>query len=178
MPVSVRSLGTAPERRRDVVDAAIGVFARRGYWGTNTTEIAHAAGISQAYLYRLFENKERLFVAVLAEVRARLQSELAATLAGETDAPLDAILASEHRGAPSDPDAGIVLLHATAASSVEAIGEAVRRCYAEQVRFLRDRGLDPAGIRVYLAQSQFAIALRAAGVTPGVRDPDVASLVV
>ena len=38
-------------------------FARRGYYGTPTADIAKAAGISQAYLFRLFPTKQELFVA-------------------------------------------------------------------------------------------------------------------
>ena len=43
--------------------AAMQEFARRGYYGTPTTDVAKGAGISQAYLFRLFPTKEELFVA-------------------------------------------------------------------------------------------------------------------
>ena len=49
----------------DVLQAAMREFARRGYYGTPTTDIAKGAGISQAYLFRLFPTKEELFVACL-----------------------------------------------------------------------------------------------------------------
>ena len=39
-------------------------FAERGFLGTPTTEIAKAAGISQAYLFRLFPTKSDLVLAV------------------------------------------------------------------------------------------------------------------
>ncbi|MFD7628400.1 TetR/AcrR family transcriptional regulator [Streptomyces sp. NPDC059851] len=60
-----RKLSTAEERRETVLRTAIGAFAARGYFGTTTTEVAKAAGISQAYVYRLFPNKEALFAAVV-----------------------------------------------------------------------------------------------------------------
>ncbi|MEU6094449.1 MFS transporter [Streptomyces sp. NPDC047079] len=60
-----RQLSTAEERRETVLRTAIGAFAARGYRGTTTAEVAKAAGISQAYVYRLFPSKESLFTAVV-----------------------------------------------------------------------------------------------------------------
>ena len=55
---------SAEERRELVVDVAVTEFARRGYHGTPTQDIADRAGISHAYLFRLFQTKADLFVAV------------------------------------------------------------------------------------------------------------------
>jgi AcrR family transcriptional regulator len=44
-----------------VVQAASTLFARQGYCGTSTREIAHIAGVSENTLFRNFENKEDLF---------------------------------------------------------------------------------------------------------------------
>ena len=41
---------TAEERREAILDAALEVFARRGYNGSSIDEIAHAAGISKALI--------------------------------------------------------------------------------------------------------------------------------
>ena len=57
---------TATERRDDVLDAAMIEFAERGYEGTSTEDIAHRAGISQPYLFRLFGTKKELFKASVA----------------------------------------------------------------------------------------------------------------
>jgi AcrR family transcriptional regulator len=43
-----RTLSTAEDRREAVLEAAMDVFAQRGYLGTPTLPIAKAAGISQA----------------------------------------------------------------------------------------------------------------------------------
>ena len=64
---SVRTLSTADERREDVLRAAMKVVGPRGLYGTSTMDVAAAAGISQAYLFRLFPTKTELFVAVLGE---------------------------------------------------------------------------------------------------------------
>ena len=52
------------ERREEILDAALGVFAEQGYHGASTEEIARRAGISQPYVFRLFGTKKDLFIAV------------------------------------------------------------------------------------------------------------------
>jgi AcrR family transcriptional regulator len=56
------------ERREEIVGIAIEHFAVRGYRGTSTEVIAREAGISQAYVFRLFRTKQELFLA--CDVRA------------------------------------------------------------------------------------------------------------
>ena len=54
-----------PERREQVLGAAMRVFARTGYHGSSTAAIAREAGISQGYVLHLFGTKEELFLAAL-----------------------------------------------------------------------------------------------------------------
>lgn len=54
----------ADERRQQLVEASIGVFARAGFHGATTRAIADAAGVSEALLYRHFPSKEELFAEV------------------------------------------------------------------------------------------------------------------
>src|SRR5471030_291300 len=54
------------ERREDILDAAMAVFASHGLQGASTDEIARLAGISQPYVFRLFGTKKELFTAVVA----------------------------------------------------------------------------------------------------------------
>ncbi len=72
MNAAARQLSTAAERREVLVEAAVGCFAEHGFHGTPTTEIAKAAGISQAYLFRLFPTKAELYVAAVERCYARL----------------------------------------------------------------------------------------------------------
>lgn len=55
------------ERRRQLIDVAMQVFATHGYRGTTTREIAKVAGISEAIIFRHFQNKEELYSAILDE---------------------------------------------------------------------------------------------------------------
>jgi AcrR family transcriptional regulator len=53
-----------------ILDAAICSFARTGYHGTSTKEIAVAADVTEGSLFRLFQSKENLFRAALQRVAA------------------------------------------------------------------------------------------------------------
>src|SRR3954465_10743597 len=76
-----RTLSTAEERREAVLEAGMQVFAERGFLGTPTTEVAKAAGISQAYLFRLFPTKSDLVVAVIERSNERLLATMQSGLA-------------------------------------------------------------------------------------------------
>ena len=53
------------ERRKQVVEAAAGVFAKYGYAGGSLRQIAGEVGVTNAALIRLFGSKEALLTAVL-----------------------------------------------------------------------------------------------------------------
>ena len=53
------------ERRQAIVTAVQGTFAEKGFDGTTTRELARAAGVSEALLYKHFPSKESLYVAML-----------------------------------------------------------------------------------------------------------------
>src|SRR6202140_1933084 len=77
---------TAPERREQILEAAVTVFAERGYEGASTDLIARMAGISQPYLFRLFGTKRELIIATVKRCFADTESlflRAASGLAGE-----------------------------------------------------------------------------------------------
>jgi AcrR family transcriptional regulator len=51
----------AAERRDSIVEASLHLFAQHGFHGVTTKEVAKAAGISEALLYKHFASKEDLF---------------------------------------------------------------------------------------------------------------------
>jgi AcrR family transcriptional regulator len=53
------------ERRKAIVKAAVPLFARDGFAGTTTRELAEAAGISEALLFRHFPSKQLLYREIL-----------------------------------------------------------------------------------------------------------------
>jgi AcrR family transcriptional regulator len=56
---------TAEARREAIVEAVRDVFAEKGFDGTTTRELAKAAGVSEALLYKHFPSKESLYAAML-----------------------------------------------------------------------------------------------------------------
>ena len=64
-PTAAAERLTAPERREQILEAAVTVFAERGYEGASTDVIARMAGISQPYLFRLFGTKRELIIATV-----------------------------------------------------------------------------------------------------------------
>lgn len=52
-------------KRRAIVDAALDAFLAEGYAGSSVNRIAAAAGVSITTLYRHFESKDDLFIAVV-----------------------------------------------------------------------------------------------------------------
>ena len=82
---------TGEERRDAILDAARTVFARRGYHGAATAEIAQLAGCSEPMLYKHFGSKQDLFVAALMHAGAAVKSKVLAAI-GDTDHPLTAML--------------------------------------------------------------------------------------
>ena len=62
-PIAARMAGD--ERRMQILRCAVSLFSQRGFRGTTTKEIAQAAGISEAMVFRHFATKEELYTAIL-----------------------------------------------------------------------------------------------------------------
>jgi AcrR family transcriptional regulator len=83
MPAPTTALQSPPQgdSRREalaarVLDAALGLFAERGYHGTSVPSVMERAGVGGGSLYRLFESKEALVNAVFRDAKSRLQRAL------------------------------------------------------------------------------------------------------
>ena len=70
-----------------MLDAAVGVFSRRGFHAASVDEIAEAAGISKPMVYAYLGTKEELFVACLHREGTRLIEALAGPRPAPTSAP-------------------------------------------------------------------------------------------
>lgn len=56
------------DRRRQLLEVSAELFARGGYRGTTTAELAKAASVTEPILYRHFDNKLDLFITLVDEV--------------------------------------------------------------------------------------------------------------
>lgn len=64
---SQSSKRSSQERQASLIRAATRLFAKKGFNGTTTKEIAKAAGISEALVFKHFPTKRALYAAILAE---------------------------------------------------------------------------------------------------------------
>src|SRR5688572_26032630 len=58
---------SSEQRREKIIDAARVIFAERGFHGTTTRELALAADVSEALLFKHFPNKEAIYTAMLSD---------------------------------------------------------------------------------------------------------------
>ncbi len=56
------------ERPRDIIAAALRIFAEKGFAGARIEQIAQSAGVSKGTLYLYFDNKEDIFRAVVRDM--------------------------------------------------------------------------------------------------------------
>src|ERR1700675_1629960 len=64
-------------RPSEILDAALKVFAEKGYAGARMDDIAKRAGVTKGTIYLYFENKEAVF-------KTLVRDTIGATLAGVT----------------------------------------------------------------------------------------------
>jgi AcrR family transcriptional regulator len=74
------------ERRRLIIEAAATLFSRQGFNGTTTREVARAAGVSEATVFKHFATKEALYAAIIeAKTQTQQILEAVSPLAGSKD---------------------------------------------------------------------------------------------
>jgi AcrR family transcriptional regulator len=74
--VAERARRSGAQTRERLLGAARAAFARRGYHGTTTAEIAAAAGCSEPTLFKHFGSKQALLVAAVQATGAQLMATL------------------------------------------------------------------------------------------------------
>lgn len=91
----------AAERKAQIASAAREVFLERGLALARTKEIAERAGITEPFMFRLFDGKEDLYHTAIEEPAAALMQQWAHDLgqiATEGDNPIDTLQAINERG--------------------------------------------------------------------------------
>jgi AcrR family transcriptional regulator len=145
------------ERRLQILRIAMRLFSQRGFRGTTTKEIALAAGVSEAMVFRHFANKEMLYSAILDQkacVHDTLDPRQAVTEAMESKddrAVFEGIALEALNQHDSDPEFQRLLLH----SALEEHDLAhmfwekfVRRVYRSLGNYIRERQREGAIIAI------------------------------
>ena len=76
-----------PDKPQQIIDAAVRVFARTGFFNSRVSDIAREAGIASGTIYLYFKTKDEILVTLFREKMAGFVSTLRKEIAGEPDAP-------------------------------------------------------------------------------------------
>lgn len=161
-----RKLSTAEARRESVLEAAIPVFAEHGYHVASTMAIAKQAGISQAYVFRLFPTKAELFVAASDVASGRMATtfrEAAAEARRRGEEPLEVMGRAYRELLERDRDVLLMQLHSQVAAAGEPlIRDAARGCFATLYELVgRESGASPDELRAWFAHGMLCNVMAA-----------------
>lgn len=140
------------DRREQVLAIAAEEFAEHGLHGVSAEVIARRAGITHAYVFRLFGTKKGLFLEVVRRAFAAMADGL--TEAAGQASGLEALSAMGLRYDASLKDRTLLLLQlqAFAACGDAEVREAVRESFGALWQTVSDRtGLDPVQVKTFMA---------------------------
>ncbi|MGH2393501.1 MAG: TetR/AcrR family transcriptional regulator [Candidatus Limnocylindria bacterium] len=75
-----------PGKPQQIIDAAIRVFARNGYYNSRVSDIAREAGIASGTIYLYFKTKDDILVTLFREKMAEWVAQVRRRIADEPDA--------------------------------------------------------------------------------------------
>ena len=75
-----------PDKPQQIIDAAIRVFARKGYWSSRVSDIAREAGIAAGTIYLYFTTKEEILTTLFRQKMAGFVSAVWRDITEERDA--------------------------------------------------------------------------------------------
>ncbi len=168
MPRTTTSLSTAEARRATVIRSAIVVFATSGYLGTPIAAVAEHAGISPAYVSKLFPTKEGLFVSALDHCFTLVEEALARGADASTDqTPEGLLFAMGGAYAELIADRSLLMLqvHAQSAAAVPEIGRGLRDGLRKVTTFAQTRsGASDEAVQRFIAYGQLCHLITTVGL--------------
>lgn len=147
----------ADARREQVLDAAGRVFSERGYSGGTTDEIARVAGISQAYVVRMFGSKETLYLEVSRRAADRVaqtfRSAIASFDGSETEERKQRVLGQAYADLIADRTVLLTLQHLFTLGHDPVFGPVARECFMRAYQVIRhEAGLSAPQASVFFAR--------------------------
>jgi len=139
-------------RRAQVLDIAAREFAEHGLHGASTEAIAREAGITQAYVFRMFGTKKALFLELVREAFERLSDAMRAAGEGKTGMDALSAMGARYFDLLSDQTALLLQLQGFAACADPEVRNAVRACFARLWDTTQGgTGLEPLTVKAFLA---------------------------
>lgn len=157
------------ERRAQVLAIASGEFADRGLHGASTEAIAREAGITQAYIFRMFGTKKALFIELVAAAFDRFSDGMLTAAKGVDGVDALALMGAQYYDQLADRTTLLLQLQGFAACGDDEVRTLVRTRVARMWHTVADTtGLDPVTVKSFLA---FGMLLNS-GAALGIDDVD------
>src|SRR4051812_27342475 len=74
------------DKRERILDAAVKVFAREGFYNAKVSQIASAAGVADGTIYLYFKSKDDLLISLFEDRMEAINANLRKALEAETSA--------------------------------------------------------------------------------------------
>lgn len=73
------------DKHRRIIEAAVKVFAKNGFFNSKVSEIARAANVADGTIYLYFQNKDDILICLFEEEMSRVLDNVRQAIAGEDD---------------------------------------------------------------------------------------------
>jgi AcrR family transcriptional regulator len=157
------------ERRELVLREAIPVFARYGFEGATTSEIANRAGVTQPYIFKLFESKKALFIAACDRNMRTTQAQMRDSAGGKAGhEALEAMGDAYVERMETDRDSLLLQMQQFAACWDEDIQRTVRQWMQSLWDMVVElTGMPVENVSLFFAKGMLCNVLAAAGRSGG-----------
>lgn len=140
------------DRREQVLEVAAEEFAQHGLHGISAEVVARRAGISHAYVFRLFGTKRELFLEVVRRAFARMTDALREAAGHATGYEALARMGSAYDAMLADRTMLLLHLQAFAACGDEHVRSDVRAEFGRMWQTVSDAtGLEAVQIKTFMA---------------------------
>ncbi len=140
------------ERRSQVLRIAADEFASHGLHGASIESIAHRAGITQAYVFRIFGTKKALFLELVGDAFDRFIDGMTRAAEGADGLKALAEMGARYYESLADRTTLWLQLQGFAACGDSEVRDLVRARFARMWETVADlTGLDPVTVKSFLA---------------------------
>lgn len=140
------------ERRTQVLEIASREFAEHGLHGASTETIAREAGITQAYIFRMFGTKKALFLELVRGSFERVTTGMETAAEGKVGLEALAAMGRQYYELLADRTHLLLQLQGFAACGDTEVRDAVRASFAAMWQAVAgSTGLEPVTVKSFLA---------------------------
>ena len=140
------------ERRSQVLGHAAAEFASHGLHGASTEAIARSAGITQAYIFRMFGTKKALFLELVRDAFARVTDGMRSAAGNQTGLEALSAMGQQYYELLADRTHLLLQLQGFAACGDAEVRDAVRANFAAMWQAVAETTkLEPVTVKSFLA---------------------------